>query len=103
LVLVTPVYWGEMSEAAKAFADRLRRCEATLGAESRLADKPVLAVAAAGDSGNGSITCLFSIERWVEHVRARKWDFIPVNRWNRPYKLEAIQRAAQGMAKDIAL
>ena len=29
LVLVTPVYWGEMSESAKAFTDRLRRCEAT--------------------------------------------------------------------------
>src|SRR5512139_4183410 len=24
-ILVTPVYWGEMSESAKAFADRLRR------------------------------------------------------------------------------
>ena len=39
-VLVTPVYWGEMSESAKAFADRLRRCEATRGDESGLAGKP---------------------------------------------------------------
>src|SRR6266508_3809253 len=27
LVIVTPVYWGEMSESAKALTDRLRRCE----------------------------------------------------------------------------
>ena len=26
-VLVTPVYWHEVSEAGKAFADRLRRCQ----------------------------------------------------------------------------
>jgi multimeric flavodoxin WrbA len=99
LALVTPVYWHEMSESAKAFADRLRRCEASRGAESGLAGKPVLAVAAAGGSGNGLITCLFSMERWIEHVRARKFDFIPVHRWNRPYKLEAIRQAGQRMAR----
>jgi hypothetical protein len=47
------------------------------------------------------IACLFSMERWVEHVRARKWDFVPVNRWNRPYKLEAIRAAAESMANDL--
>ncbi|UCG86896.1 MAG: flavodoxin family protein, partial [Gemmatimonadota bacterium] len=81
-VLVTPVYWGEMSESAKAFADRLRRCEALRGERSGLSGKPVIAVAAAGDSGNGMITCLLSMERWIEHVRARKFDLIPVNRWS---------------------
>ena len=101
-VLVTPVYWGEMSESAKALADRLRRCEATRGAESGLAGVPVIAVAAAGGSGNGMITCLFSMERWIEHTRARKFDFIPVNRWNREYKLGAIREAAQAMVKDLA-
>ncbi len=101
LVLVTPVYWHEMSESAKAFADRLRRCEATKGDESSLSGKPVIAVAAAGGSGNGMITCLFSMERWIEHVRARKFDFIPVNRWNRPYKLAAIGEAAQAMVREL--
>ncbi len=99
-VLVTPVYWGEMSESAKAFTDRLRRCEATRGSESSLFDKPVIAVAAAGDSGNGMITCLLSMERWIEHVQARKFDLIPVNRWSREYKFAAIRAAAQAMAQD---
>jgi multimeric flavodoxin WrbA len=100
-VLVTPVYWGEMSESSKAFTDRLRRCEATRNEESGLFNKPVIAVAAAGGSGNGMITCLASMERWIEHVRARKFDLIPVNRWSREYKLEAIRAAAQAMVKNI--
>jgi multimeric flavodoxin WrbA len=97
LALVTPVYWGDLSESAKAFTDRLRRCEATRGAESGLRGKPVLAVAAAGGSGNGMITCLASLERWIEHLGARKFDFIAVNRWNRVYKLEAIRAAARAL------
>jgi multimeric flavodoxin WrbA len=100
LVLVTPVYWGEMSESAKALTDRLRRCEATSGGESGLAGKPVLAVAAAGGTGGGMITCLLSMERWIQHVRARTWDLLPVNRWSRPYKLTAIREAARAMASD---
>jgi multimeric flavodoxin WrbA len=97
LVLVTPVYWGQMSESAKTFTDRLRRCEATLGDASRLKGKPVLAVAAAGGSGGGMITCLLTIEQWIHHVRAEVFDLLPVNRWSRSYKLVAIQEAARTM------
>ena len=96
-VFVTPVYWGDLSESMKAFTDRLRRCEAARREESRLADKPVIMVAAAGGSGNGMLTCLASLERWIQHVRARKWDFIPVNKWNKTYKLETIRSAAEAM------
>ncbi len=98
-ILVTPVYWGEMSESAKAFTDRLRRCEAPRRSESTLAGKPVMAVAAAGGSGNGMITCLQSIERWIQHIQGRQWDLIPVNRWSRPYKLATIRAAAQAMTR----
>jgi multimeric flavodoxin WrbA len=96
-VLVTPVYWGEMSESAKAFTDRLRRCEATRGDASGLAGKPVVAVAAAGGSGGGTITCLLSMERWIQHVHAHPFDLIPVKRWSREYKLAAIREASQTM------
>ncbi|MCJ7548175.1 MAG: flavodoxin family protein [Anaerolineae bacterium] len=99
LILVTPVYWGEMSESAKAFTDRFRRCEATRGDESCLNGKPVLAVAAAGGSGGGMISCLASMERWIRHVRAKVWDLLPVNRWSRPYKLVAIREAAKAMVE----
>ena len=99
-ILVTPVYWGDLSEYAKAFTDRLRRCEATRGEESALAGKPVICVAAAGGSGNGMISCLLNMERWIEHVHARKWDLLPVNRWSREYKLEAIRAAAYAMVTE---
>jgi hypothetical protein len=47
------------------------------------------------------ITCLASLERWIQHVRARKWDFIPVNRWNRAYKLETIRNASNAMVRSF--
>jgi multimeric flavodoxin WrbA len=99
-VIVTPVYWGEMSESAKAFTDRLRRCEATRSNESGLFGRPVIAVAAAGDSGRGMITCLLSMERWIQHVQARVFDLLPVNRWSREYKLVAIREAARAMVQE---
>ena len=99
LILVTPVYWGEMSELAKALTDRLRRCEATRREGSCLAGKPFIAVAAAGGSGGGMITCLASMERWGQHVRARVFDLLPVNRWTREYKLQAISAAARALVE----
>ena len=98
-VLVTPVYYGDLSETMKAFTDRLRRCEATKGEASSANGKPVLAIAAAGGGGGGAITCLHSMDRWVQHVRAERFDTIPVTRRNRAYKLEAIREAAEAMAQ----
>lgn len=99
-VIVTPVYWGEMSESAKALADRLRRCEATRGDDSGLSEKPAIAVAAAGGSGNGTITCLLSMERWLQHMNARVFDLIPVKRWTREHKLATIREAACAMVQE---
>ncbi|MEN6478412.1 MAG: flavodoxin family protein [Anaerolineales bacterium] len=96
-VLVTPVYWGDMSESLKAFTDRLRRCEAPRGDESALANKPIICVAAAGGSGGGMISCLEQMERWLGHVRARRFDLIPINRWNAAYKVDTVRAAAQAM------
>ena len=101
LVFVTPVYYGEMSESAKAFADRLRRCEATRGGDSGLAGKPVIAVAAAGGGGGGTITCLLSMDRWIQHVKGRMFDLITVTRWTRAHKLIAIRAAARAMAESL--
>jgi len=97
-VFVTPVYWGDMSESLKAFTDRLRRCEATRGDEGVLANKPMICVAAAGGSGGGMISCLEQMERWLSHVRARRFDMIAVNRWNSAYKVDTIHAAAKAMA-----
>ena len=93
-MLVTPVYWWEPSESMKAFADRIRRCERSPGG---LAGKPVIAVAAAGGSGNGTVTCLQTLERWCQHVGARRFDFVGVTRFTRSYKLRHIADASAAM------
>lgn len=97
-VMITPVYWGEMSESAKAFSDRVRRCEALKNDEKTFfEEKPVIAVAAAGGSGNGLTTCLTSMERFITHVKAEKFDFIGITQKNRVYKLNTLQEATKEM------
>jgi len=96
-VLVTPVYWGEMSESAKAFSDRVRRCEALKNDKTLFEGKPVIAVAAAGGSGNGLTTCLTSMERFFTHVRADKFDLLGITQKNRGYKLDTIHAASKAM------
>ncbi|AET66998.1 multimeric flavodoxin WrbA [Desulfosporosinus orientis DSM 765] len=96
-VLITPVYWGEMSESAKAFTDRLRRCEALKKKRNFLEEKPVISIAAAGGSGNGITSCLTSMERLFTHVKAEKFDFIGVTQKNKNYKLTTIHEAVKEM------
>lgn len=96
-VLVTPVYWGDMSESMKAFSDRVRRAEALKKEKTFFEGKPVIAVAAAGGSGNGTISCLTSMERFLMHVRAEKFDLIGITQKSRGYKLDTIHDAAKEM------
>ncbi|HEY8889489.1 MAG TPA: flavodoxin family protein [Clostridium sp.] len=100
-IIITPVYWGDMSESLKAFIDRLRRCEATSGAKNNLAGKPFICVAAPGGTGNGCISTLASFERFVDHIKGIKYDFIGVTQRNRDYKLTTIREAAKSMVKSL--
>ncbi|MGA2547989.1 MAG: flavodoxin family protein [Rectinemataceae bacterium] len=103
LILVTPVYWGEMSEAMKAFFDRYRRCEATKGDKSALHGKQILLIAVPGDSGNGMVSCFEQMERLCRHLRAEIFDFVGVNRWNKEYKLVTISAAAAALVSQSRL
>jgi len=98
---VTPVYFGEPSEAMKAFFDRLRRCEATKGDDGKsiVADKPVVCVAAAGGSGNGAVHCLAEMERLARQLGAAPFDFIPVTQRTREYQTETVHDALAAMCK----
>ncbi len=96
-VIITPVYYGQMSESAKAFFDRLRRCEATRGNDSILKGKSVIAVAAAGGSGNGIDTCLFTMERLISHLQAIRFDLVGITQKNRSYKINTIVDAVAAM------
>jgi multimeric flavodoxin WrbA len=96
---ITPVYFGEPSEAYKAFFDRLRRCEATKKDEARsiLTGKPVVCVAAAGGSGNGAIHCLAEMERMVHRLGAQGFDYIPITKQTREYQIETIHDSLAAM------
>jgi multimeric flavodoxin WrbA len=97
LVLVTPVYWWDMSEAMKAFFDRYRRCESTKGEGSAMKGKRVLLVASPGGTGNGMVSCFEQMERLCHHLKAEIFDFVGVNRWNKDYKLVTVGAAARAL------
>lgn len=101
LVLVSPVYWGQLSESAKAYFDRLRRCEATRGDKSALAGKPAIGVAAAGGSGGGIVSCLDEMNRLFSHLRCAVFDMITVTQKSRPYKPATVRAAAAAMAASV--
>jgi len=96
LCIITPVYWGEVSEGLKSFLDRLRRCEFQA---KNLAGKQVLLVASPGGSGGGMLPCLGQLERFCHHIGLVIFDYIGVNRWNSDYKKTAAYSAARAMAE----
>ncbi len=101
-VVVNPVYFGQLSESAKACFDRLRRCEATRGDESALGGKPAIGVAAAGGSGGGIVSCLDEMSRLFAHLRCSVFDMITVTQKTRAYKPAAIREAAAAMAASLS-
>ena len=114
-VFITPVYWGEVSEALKCFLDKLRRCQASKQWDTDRAipsffnDKPSILVASAGGSGNGILSALSEMERAVIHMGGDKnpkdrngiCDFIGVNRWNQDYKREALKASVAALVKRL--
>ena len=88
IVWISAVYWSDMTEAFKAFFDRLRRCDAFHN--RYLADKRCVLIACAGGTGNGTLECLTQIERGIKHMGMRAFDRIPVVRYNRDYILPAL-------------
>jgi len=98
LIIVSPVYYGELAESAKCAFDRLRRCEATRGEQSVLNGMPVICIAAAGGSGGGITNCLTEMERLVQHLRGQIADLIGVTQRNRGYKLDTICAAVTALA-----
>lgn len=99
IVLVTAVYWSDLTECMKAFIDRLRRCEATHN--HFLKDKRCVLIACAGGTGRGTIECLQNMETALTHMSMRAYDRIPVNRYNMPYMLPALENAGETYAERL--
>ena len=97
--LITPVYWGQPSERMKYFLDRFRRCEAFGKSNGAASEKKISLVAAAGGSGNGTVSCLAEMEQWCRHVHAIPQERVGITRFNRGVMLPAITDAAERLAK----
>jgi len=81
IILISPVYFWEMSESAKTFLDRFRRCEAFNG-KSSLIGRPIICIAAAGGSGNGTKECLASMSILAHFLKLKVIDYIDVTKAN---------------------
>ncbi len=60
-IFITPVFFHEMSESAKTFFDKLKRCDA-FNEQSKIRGKKVIAIACAGGSGTGCDNTLKAFE-----------------------------------------
>ncbi len=98
VIIITAVYWHEMSEPAKAFYDRLRRFEAKGDA---LPGKKCIVIAAAGGTGNGAVNCLVQMDNTMKHLKMEPRDRLPITRFSREYMLTAIENSAEKLCKEI--
>ncbi|MEI6499875.1 MAG: flavodoxin family protein [Armatimonadota bacterium] len=97
-VLATPVYFGDLSELAKALMDRLRRCN--IGPRGgQFKGKDFVALAAAGGSGRGLGTCDEALERIAGHMGMRLADLINVTRRSKLYQVDALKAAGRALVE----
>ena len=99
LVFSTPVYFGDISESAKNFLDRWRRCERD-NADSPLIGKPAIGIAAAGGRGGGSVNALHNLETYLRRLQFTMFDLVPVTQKSKKHKLDMLRVAGQRLASE---
>ena len=80
-IFVTPVYFHEMSESAKTFFDRLKRCDA-FNEESKIKGKKIICIACAGGSGSGTEETLKAFDTLSYFLKTKMVGRIPVTKSN---------------------
>lgn len=80
-IFITPVYFWEMSESAKTFFDRLKRCDA-FNKASKLKGKKFISIACAGGSGSGTENTLNAFDAFNHFMEMNMIGRIPVTRFN---------------------
>lgn len=98
LVFATPVYFGDLSESAKAFTDRLRRTATGHDPRGYLNNLPTVCIAAAGGSGGGTATCMTALEKVLSLPGCYILDLIPVARRNEHYKADVLRLTGKALA-----
>lgn len=98
-VFATPVYWGDLSESAKVFLDRLRRVERGRGFKS-FEGKKAVGIASAGGSGGGAVRALYALEGYLRRLGFDVFDLVPVTRFSKDHKLEMLEKAGRRLASE---
>lgn len=91
-IFITPVYFWEMSESAKTFFDRLKRCDA-FNDDSKLKGKKIISIACAGGSGNGTENTLVAFDAFNHFMKMDMIGRIPVTRFNFEEQKEEIRKS----------
>ncbi len=99
-VFATPVYYSDLSESLRAFADRLRRICAHESGRKSIKGKPVIGICVAGGSGGGAHACSANLEKAMLNCGLDVVDMVPVKRQNLQAKLQALELAGQWLASD---
>jgi len=97
-VFSTPVYFGDISESAKRFFDRWRRCEIYMREASPLRGKLAIGIAAAGGSGGGAVNALCNLEIYLRWLQFVIFDLVPVTRMSKEHKLDMLKAAGKRLA-----
>lgn len=99
LIFATPVYWHDLSESAKVFLDRLRRCETGRGFKTFMGKKAI-GIASAGGSGRGAVRALYNLEDYLRRLGFDIFDLVPVTRFSKDHKLEMLEKAGRRLIKE---
>jgi len=101
LVFSTPVYYGDLSESAKRFFDRWRRCETFNRETSPLKGKRVIGVAAAGGSGGGAVSALHNLEAYLRRLQFTIFDLVPVTQTSKKHKIDMLRVAGKLLVSEL--
>lgn len=95
-IFITPVYFWEMSESAKTFFDRLKRCDA-FNDDSKIKGKKIICISCAGGSGNGTEETLRSFDILDHFLKTQMIGRIPVTRFTFEKQKEEIGKAIKSL------
>ena len=95
-IFITPVYFWEMSESAKTFFDRLKRCDA-FNDNSKIKGRKVICIACAGGSGNGTEETLKSFDILNHFLKTEIVGRIPVTKVNFKNQKQEIEKAINSL------
>ena len=93
-IFITPVYFHEMSESAKTFFDRLKRCDA-FKEDSKIKGKKIVCIACAGGSGSGTEETLMAFDTLNYFLKTEMYARIPVTKANFEEQKETISKAME--------